>query len=343
MSQAAEIEGAKFEQAVRGVPHRDLPVLDLSALTDGDTASIRGLAANLRQIVSEIGFLCVVNHGVPEAAIARLRDRSAAFFELPVADKTALAIDRHERGYTPINVEVVPDDSDIPRNDRNEAFNYGIDYPADDPNVISGRRMYGANSWPDTVPEFAEAAREYIGQMELLGKRLLPVWAVALGLEPDHFDSSFVRPHSYVRTIHYPAKPRLDVEELGIRPHADTSFVTLLPRENEPGLQVMDENGDWFWPDCPPGAIVVNFGLYLERLSNDAVRATPHRVIPPVNGPRYSMPLFMCPQLEAVVECLPTCCGPDNPPRYEPESFWSFHTKHMSHIYPHFAAKEGEV
>lgn len=60
MNQAAEIEGAEFERAVRGVPHRDLPVLDLSALIEGDTAGIHGLAGNLRRIVSEIGFLCVV-------------------------------------------------------------------------------------------------------------------------------------------------------------------------------------------------------------------------------------------------------------------------------------------
>ena len=300
------------------------------------------MAVNLREIVSDIGFLCVVNHGVPDAAIARMQDRSTAFFALPVSEKIALAIDRHERGYTGINVEVVADDEDEKRNDRNEAFNYGADYPADDPNVMSGKRMYGASKWPTSAPGFAEAAREYLVQMEGLSKRRLPVWAVALDLEANHFEPYFARPHSYVRTIHYPAKKRLDADELGIRPHADTSFNTLLPRENEPGLQLMDRNGDWYWADSPPGAIVVNFGLYLERLSNGVVRATPHRVIPPEAGPRYSMPFFMCPQLEAIVECLPTCCGPDNPPRYEPESFWQFHTAHMSKIYPHFAAKAGE-
>jgi len=265
MSQIAEIEDAAFEQSVRGVPHRDLPVLDLSALSDGDPANIHRLADDLRRIVSEIGFLSVINHGVPAAVIARMQECSAAFFRLPEAEKMALAIDRHERGYTALNVEVVADDQigGPSRNDRNEAFNFGIDYPADDPNVISGRRMYGANRWPQAVPGFAEAARAYLAALERLGKRLLPVWAVALDLEPNHFAPYFERPHSYVRTIHYPAKPRLDAEELGIRPHADTSFVTLLPRENEPGLQVMDEDGEWFWPDCPPGGIVVNFRHYV--------------------------------------------------------------------------------
>ena len=73
------------------------------------------------------------------------------------------------------------------------------------------------------------------------------------------------------------------------------------------------------------------------------VSATPHRVIPPVSVTRYSMPFFMCPNLEAVIDCLPTCYSATNPPNYKPESFWSFHTNHMSKIYPHFAAKEDEL
>ena len=109
-----------------------------------------------------------------------------------------------------------------------------MEYATDDPNVISGKRMNGANIWPAAVPGFDVAARAYMAQMERLGKRLLPVWAVALGLEPNHFGPSFEHAHSYVRTIRYPGKAQLDVEELGIRPHVDTSFVTLLPRENEP-------------------------------------------------------------------------------------------------------------
>ncbi len=70
---------------------------------------------------------------------------------------------------------------------------------------------------------------------------------------------------------------------------------------------------------------------------------TPHRVIPPVAEPRYSLPFFKCPQLDAVVECLPICCGPENSPRNRPESLWNFHTAHMSRIYLHIAAKQGEA
>jgi isopenicillin N synthase-like dioxygenase len=336
--------GNDYEQAMRGVRRLELPVLDLAGIEAADAATLRARAGELNGYVSDIGFLAIVNHGVPAATIATMQDRAAAFFAGPVEQKVALAIDRHERGYTGLNVEVFHDVrlAAKPRNDLNEAFNFGREYAADDPNRIAGRRMYAANRWPD-VPGFAEAATRYLAAMETTSKRLLPVWATALDLPPDHFAPFFERAHSYVRVIHYPAKPRLDIDDMGIRPHADTSFNTLLPLENEPGLQVMTTGGEWIWPVCPPGSIVLNFGMFLEQISNGRVRATPHRVIPPTGGPRYSMPLFMCPQLDAPMACLPTCHDAANPPRATAESFWHFHTAHMAKIYPHFAAQAGEA
>ena len=345
MNESINLERKSYDESVRGAPHMELPVLDLSLLDSPDHSSIENLAISLREIISKIGFLCIVNHKIPESIITQMIDCSKNFFLLPKEEKESLAINRHERGYTAINTEVVEDSAigDGSRKDLNESFTLGVEYSPDDHKVVSGKRMYGANVWPKSMPEFSSVSKSYMFEMENLSKSLLPVWAMALGLRPNYFDHFFDSAHSYVRTIRYPSKPRLEKEELGIRSHSDTSFVTLLPPENEPGLQVMDANGAWIWPDCPPGGIIVNFGMYLERLSNGVVRATPHRVIPPVSGIRYSMPFFMCPNLETVIDCLPTCFSSTNPPRYQPESFWSFHTNHMSKIYPHFAAKEGEL
>jgi isopenicillin N synthase-like dioxygenase len=341
---SAHAHGDAYEQAVRCVRRQALPVLDLAGIEAADAATLKARADELAGYVADLGFLAIVNHGVPRATIAGMQERAAAFFERPVEEKRALAIDRHERGYTGLNVEVFHDlrQGDKPRNDLNEAFNFGREYAEDDPLRIAGRRMYAANRWP-AVPGFAEAATRYLADMEACSKRLLPVWATALGLAPDYFAPWFEKPHSYVRVIHYPAKPQLDADDLGIRPHADTSFNTLLPRENEPGLQVMTVKGEWVWPDIPEDSIVVNFGMFLEQVSNGRVRATPHRVIPPTGGPRYSMPLFMCPQLDAPMACLPTCHDAANPPRAAAETFWHFHTAHMAKIYPHFAAKAGEA
>ena len=96
--------------------------------------------------------------------------------------------------------------------------------------------------------------------------------------------------------------------------------MTLLPRENEPGLQVMDENGSWFWPDAPPGAIVVNIGDMMKRLTNDVLPSTPHRVVNPPgarsDSPRYSIPYFMHPNPDFVIQTLETCVSEEHPNRY---------------------------
>jgi len=336
--------GSDYERAMRGVRHYALPVLDLARIEAANAAALKAMAGTLRACIDEVGFLAIVNHGVPAATIATMQERAAAFFDRPVDEKRALAIDRHERGYTGLNVEVFHDlrQGDKPRNDLNEAFNFGREYAPDDPGRIAGRRMHAVNRWP-AVEGFAAAATRYLADMEATSKRLLPLWATALDLPPNYFAPWFERPHSYVRVIRYPAKPYLDVDDLGIRPHADTSFNTLLPRENEPGLQVMTTGGDWVWPDCPEGSIVVNFGMFLEQVTNGRVRATPHRVVPPTGGTRYSMPLFMCPQLDSPMACVPTCHDARNPPRSGPQTFWHFHTAHLAKIYPHFAAKACEV
>ena len=103
-------------------------------------------------------------------------------------------------------------------------------------------------------------------------------------------------------------------DEYGLGAHSDTCFMAFLPHENEPGIQVMDASGEWFWPDTPADGIVINFGQFLERWSDDAVRATPHRVIPPLAGHRYSLPFFYSPNLGRRCECLPSCHSTDNPP-----------------------------
>jgi len=267
----------------------------------------------------------------------------AAFFALPEAAKLALAIDQHERGYLPFRSTVVRESRyhDKPQVDFYEAFNFGVDYAADDPNVVAGTRLYGRSRWPDGMPGLPAAGRAYLHAMERLGRRMLPLWEGALGLPADYFAPFFTNPHGYVRPIHYPPKPELAHDEYGLGAHSDTCFMTFLPHENEQGIQVMDADGVWFWPDMPDDAIMVNFGQFLERWSNGVVRATPHRVIPPLTGHRYSLPFFFSPDLGVRCACLPSCQGPDNPPRYEPQSFQEFHSWYMRRVYAHFEAFEG--
>ena len=329
-----------FTRRVRAAERRPLPVLDLAPLAAGNAAATAAIAAQLRDIAGGLGFLCIVNHGVAPTIVRNLHDQMAAFFALPEEAKLALAIDQHERGYLPFRSTVVRQSRyhDKPQVDYYEAFNFGTDYGDDNPGVIAGTRLFGRNRWPEDVPGLPAAALAYLAVMQRLGTRLLPLWAQALGLAPDYFAPFFTNPHGYVRPIHYPPKPTLAHDEYGLGAHSDTCFTTCLPHENEPGIQVMDADGAWFWPDMPANGIMVNFGQFLERWSNGQVRATPHRVIPPRAGHRYSYPFFFSPNLGLRCACLPSCHGADNPPQHEPMSFQEFHSWYMSRVYAHFEA-----
>jgi len=165
-----------YTRQVRDTPHRALPLLDLAPLARGE---IDRLAQQLRDVAEGIGFMCVVNHGVPDTTISDLFDQAYAFFDLPLADKVALEIDPHERGYQPLRMTVVRESDyyERPQNDFYESYNFGVDYPAEHPQVVARKRMYGSNRWPSGVPELPGAALTYLNHMGRLAKSLLPVWS----------------------------------------------------------------------------------------------------------------------------------------------------------------------
>jgi isopenicillin N synthase-like dioxygenase len=118
--------------------------------------------------------------------------------------------------------------------------------------------------------------------------------------------------------------------------------MTFLPPALEPGLQVLDENSQWFWPKVPEGAIIINTGLFLSRWTNNRFRATPHRVLPPKNDDRYSFACFINTSLDAVASCLPTCHSEQNPPLYPEQSYWSYFQWYMKNTYTHYGAITAE-
>ena len=98
-------------------------------------------------------------------------------------------------------------------------------------------------------------------------------------------------------------------------------IVTVLHADQVPGLEIVGPDGEWHGVQPPEGAFLVNLGDLLAEWTNDRWRSTLHRVVPPprsVEGAavRRSMAFFHDGNYDAVIECLPTCCSADNPPRY---------------------------
>ena len=101
-------------------------------------------------------------------------------------------------------------------------------------------------------------------------------------------------------------------------PHADYTAFTILLQDGSGGLQARNSAGDWIAVPPKAGTFVVNVGNLLERWTNDLYTSTLHRALHVGNSPRISGAFFVYPDDRALVSCLETCQGPDNPPRYEP-------------------------
>jgi len=299
-----------------------IPVIDLRRHLAGVPGALEATAAELRHALEEIGFFIIVNHGVPPALIDRTFAEARRFHAQPMDAKMALRMNEHNNGYMSMGKYAVwtSDVNANTRPDLNEAFFIKRERDPDDPLRRSGRRFVGPNLWPDDLPGFREAVLAYTDAVDDLARRLLPACARALELPADHFDSAFAESQFSFRLSHYPPVEAVD-NQFGIAPHTDANFLTFLAQTEVPGLQVRMPSGAW--EDVPfiPDSFAVNSGDMMHRWTNGRFKSTPHRAVPPVGRHRYAIPFFLGPCIDTVIDCLPSCQGPDNPPRYPPITY----------------------
>ena len=299
-----------------------IPVIDLRRHLAGVPGALEATAAELRHALEEIGFFIIVNHGVPPALIDRTFAEARRFHAQPMDAKMALRMNEHNNGYMSMGKYAVwtSDVNANTRPDLNEAFFIKRERDPDDPLRRSGRRFVGPNLWPDDLPGFREAVLAYTDAVDDLARRLLPACARALELPADHFDSAFAESQFSFRLSHYPPVEAAD-NQFGIAPHTDANFLTFLAQTEVPGLQVRMPSGAW--EDVPfiPDSFAVNSGDMMHRWTNGRFKSTPHRAVPPVGRHRYAIPFFLGPCIDTVIDCLPSCQGPDNPPRYPPITY----------------------
>ena len=299
-----------------------IPVLDPGAYLGGTPGALEKAAAELRHALEEVGFFIIVNHGVSQELIERTFAQARRFHDQPLEAKMALRMNEHNNGYMAMNRYAVWT-SDVNTNtkpDLNEAFFVKRERGPDDPLVRAGRRFAGPNRWPEHLPGFRETVLAYTDAIDALGRRLLPVCAVALDLPPDYFDRAFAESQFSFRLSHYPSVPA-DANQFGIAPHTDANFLTFLAQSEVPGLQVRMPSGVWLDVPYVPRSFAVNSGDMMARWTNGRFKSTPHRAVPPVNRHRHAIPYFLGPHLDTVIACLPTCQGPDRPPTYPPITY----------------------
>jgi isopenicillin N synthase-like dioxygenase len=205
------------------------------------------------------------------------------------------------------------------RPNYNESFFISHERSADHPDVLAGKPLRGRNQWPEGHERMRAIMVRYLKTLEQVGERMLPVLARSLDMPADYFAPFFDNEaHVNLRFLHYPPQDADDEEQFGQGPHTDNSFITMLAREEVPGLAVRLPNGEWLAPPVIPGTFLVNLGNIMKRWSNDRFLSTPHGVLNDTGTDRYSIAFFYSPNVASTIECLPSCVSVSDPPHYPP-------------------------
>ena len=294
-----------------------VPILDIRRFDQGDAAERAAFVGELNIAYREFGFVGITRHEIPEALIADAYRAIKAFFALPIATKAKYEVPGSggARGYTRFGVEHA---KDSPAVDLKEFWHVGREHVAG----ALWTRDIPPNLWPTDVERFREATWALYQALESLGDRVLRAVALGLGLGESYFADKTDHGNSILRPIHYPPLTQGlgDPESVRSGQHEDINLITLLIGSGEPGLQVLSLQGEWIPVTTIPETIVVNVGDMLQRLTNNVLRSTTHRVVNPPSPfaevPRYSIPFFLHPNSEFLIKSLEGCVSAENPEHY---------------------------
>jgi isopenicillin N synthase-like dioxygenase len=274
---------------------------------------VEGFSHELGQSFERYGFAVIADHGIPTELIARAEAKAKAFFALPDEVKRAYKVGvGGARGYTPFGIETAKGATHY---DLKEFWHVGRELP---PGHRFGDSM-APNVWPAEVESFRDTFLELYDTFDRTGLRILEAIARHLGLAPDYFEDTVRDGNSVLRLLHYPPVPK-EGPNVRAGAHEDINTITLLLGAEEAGLQLLDRDGDWLPITSKEGELVVNIGDMLQRLTNNVLRSTTHRVVNPPperrGFSRYSMPFFLHFRSDFLIETLPDCISAERPNRY---------------------------
>lgn len=288
-----------------------IPTLDIRRFDTDRDAFVAELGAAYR----EWGFAGINGHGIPQAQIDGAYDVFKAFFALPDATKKQyhVAGGGGARGYTAFGVETAKGAQHF---DLKEFWHIGREIPDDS----KYREVMPPNLWPTEVPGFREHGYGLYQTLDALGSKVLSALALHIGLPENYFVDKTDYGNSILRPIHYPPITSDDIPNERAGAHEDINLITLLVGASAAGLEVKSRDGEWVPFTSDADTIVVNIGDMLQRLTNHVYPSTTHRVTNPpgeqARKPRYSVPFFLHPNPDFVIDVLPSTVTADNPSRY---------------------------
>lgn len=294
-----------------------IPVVDLADFLSNDINKKNAFVNALGKAYETVGFVAVKNHGIPDELIQQLYDQVQRFFSLPLKIKGGYEIKglSGQRGYTSFGKEHAKG-SDAP--DLKEFFQFGQTVGNNKP---GSEEEYPENIDVKEMPDFKNTLYNVYRQFEQSGGALLRAIALYLDLPENYFDEYIQEGNSILRCIHYPPITHEPKSAIRSEQHEDINLITLLVGASADGLQILTRQGDWVGVTSLPEQIVVNVGDMLQRLTNNRLKSTTHRVVNPPrelwHTSRFSMPFFLHPRSEMSLACLEECIDESHPKAYE--------------------------
>ncbi|MDL4773715.1 MULTISPECIES: isopenicillin N synthase family dioxygenase [Thermomonosporaceae] len=293
-----------------------VPVIDISSRHGA--AGRAALAEAIGGACADSGFFIIVDHGVPRELIDRMYAVTNAFFERPDAEKDLVA---HRPGVSGFRRSGGTTAQSLDRQsppDLCEAFGVHVTGELSDQERAGLGNDWAtwklANVWPRVPAGFKDTWHEYMAVMGELAHDLMRLFALALGLDEDHFDDKFDRNvSSLVANYYYPQVEAPLPGQLRRGAHTDFGGLTILFQEDGlGGLQVLQGEDEWRDVRAIPGSFVVNIGDLMALWTGGRWVSTMHRVINPERGntsSRVSIPFFYQPNHDAPIEPMAAAAG----------------------------------
>nr|VDD02847.1 unnamed protein product [Brassica rapa] len=295
-------------------------------------------------IIQESLLTCIDLANSDHQSVLSLKQQSKNFFALPLVEKMKVLKNEKHRGYTPF-YDQIPD----PENQVQGTCNQLVPFPAFilsiflvykiyTPSKILKIHLYVLPGWRETMEKYHQEALRVC-------KAIAKLLALALDMDADYFDSPEMlgKPISTLRLLHYEGKSDPSKGIYGTGAHSDYGMMTLIATDGVLGLQICkDRNAKpqkWEYVPSIEGALVVNLGDMMQCWSNGLFRSTMHRVI--LNDQnRYSIPFFLEPNHDCIIECLPTCQSESNLPKYPAIKCSTYLTQRYEEVHANFRSYE---
>ena len=310
---------------------RTIPVVDLSKFVQGGAEERAEFVKNIGSAFHEIGFVAVKGHGIPQYLIDGFYNAAKAFFALPEEMKRKYEVPglAGQRGYTSFGKEHAKQSQVA---DLKEFYQIGQE--VEDGDTIKSE--YPDNVYVEETPEFTRLGRELYQEFEKAGAELLKAIAIFLELGENYFEDKIYNGNSILRAIHYPPITREPESAIRAEQHEDINLITLLVGASAGGLELLNMENEWM-PIMPEdNEIVINVGDMLQRLTNNYLKSTTHRVVNPPREqwhlPRLSIPFFLHPRSTMDLSCLEKCVDDAHPLAYEPTTAGEYLNERLREI-----------